>query len=139
MRHERAWANKTAWKLYKENWQLCKDIVAERDGKKCILCGTKSDLQLDHCITRSRKSVFFETQLLNYLCSRCHSSKSFQNGGPTDKIVDLKTMRRIGKPEYEDLIAKSQELCPQFRRVWFQEEINEYLKEKLEYWKVRTE
>lgn len=128
--------NKQAKKLYNSNWKLCHSIVDERDGHKCVICGETENLQLDHCITRGRKSVFFETALLNYLCPKCHTTKSFQHGCPLDKKVDLITQKRIGKKQWEKLIQNAEKLCPSFSTIFWQEAENERLKEELEMTKA---
>lgn len=125
--------NKVAKKLYNENWRLCHDIVDARDGRKCIICGSRVKLQLDHCITRAKKSVFFETDGLNYLCSRCHTTKSFQHGSPLDKEVDNVTRQRLGVKGWYELIMKAKIVCPMFSTVSWQEACNEQLKEELEF------
>ena len=125
----KAWKNKTSWKLVNENWRICHEIVDLERGHKCILCTETRGLQLDHCISRNCRSVFFEIFNLNYLCAKHHNVKSFNNGGTIDKLVDTKTRERIGDEEWDSLIAKSAKLCPDFQKVWYQEEWNIKLKE----------
>ena len=123
--------NKTAKKLYKESWKLCHEIIDVRDGHKCIICEATDCLQLDHCITRNRKSVFFETDNLNYLCSSCHTTKSFQHGCPLDKEVDDITRNRIGVVGWKELQRKAKILCPSWATVWWQEACRDQLLDEL--------
>ena len=131
--------NKKAKKIYNENWKLCHEVVDERDGRKCVICEATEHLQLDHCITRSKKSVFYEIDLLNYLCSKCHTTKSFQHGCPLDKKVDLITIKRIGKRRYNELLAQAGQTCGGWGTIWYQEECNDLLKDQLEYYKKRCD
>lgn len=123
--------NKTAKKLYTESWAICHEIVALRDKKECIICRSEADLQLDHTISRNCKIIFFETDLLNFLCDRHHSAKTFRRGGPVDKMVDDVTRRRVGEKRWSKLVAKSRKLCRSWATVWWQEERNAELKQKL--------
>lgn len=130
--NEKAWKNKDAWKLVNENWTLCHDIVDARDGHKCVICLRERDLQLDHCISRTHKSVFLDTDNLNWLCNKCHTSKSFNTGNVLTKQVDEITRKRIGTKGYNELIRKAQTNCGQWRTLSHQEACNEQLKEELE-------
>ena len=123
--------NKAAKKLYNSSWKLCHEIVDARDGHKCVICGATERLQLDHCITRSRKSVFFDPDNLNYLCPTCHTTKSFQHGCPLDKEVDEITRRRIGQKAWDELRRKANITCGSWATVWWQESCNQQLKEEL--------
>lgn len=124
--------NKTAKKLYKESWKICHDIVDVRDGHKCVVCGSEERLQLDHCISRGRKSVFFNTDNLNYLCPRCHTTKSFQHGGPLDKEVDEITRSRMGAIAWHELRRQAEKLVP-WATVGWQEACRDQLLEELEF------
>ena len=137
MKYEKAWKCKTAWRLYNASWKLCHEIVDLRDGHRCVICGERECLDLDHGITRRLKSVFFETDHMNYLCGKHHNSKSFEKGGPVDKRVDLITIRRIGKNRYEELICKAEKVCPQWKTIYHQEEQNELLTELRDMLKIR--
>jgi len=124
--------NRAAKKLYNESWRLCHEIVDARDGRKCVICGATDNLQLDHCITRNRKSVFFDTDNLNYLCSSCHATKSFQHGCPLDKEVDEITRHRIGSIGWHELRRKANILCPSWPTIFWQESCRDQLLEELE-------
>jgi hypothetical protein len=125
--------NKVAKKLEKENWKLCHQIIDLRDGHFCVICGATERLQLDHCITRSRKILYFETDNLNYLCDRHHTTKSFQHGSPIDKKVDTITRERMGTSKFNAMVQLGEKVCPMYSTVWWQEACNEQLKEYLEF------
>ena len=119
-------------KLYNENWKLCHEIVEKRSGKKCMVCRKTEDLALDHCISRQCKSVFFITDLLNYLCVQCHTHKSYRKGQWLDKLVDVMTRKRIGNEQYEEYIIDSKQPLREWKTISYQERVNEWLKSELE-------
>lgn len=127
----KAWSNKEAWRLAHENWTLCHEIVNLRDGHKCIICGTEEDLQLDHVISRACKVTFFETDILQNLCSVHHSHKSFRVGQWVDIKVREICLKRAGKAVFEGLVEASKGTCGGFRTVVFQEQVKIKLNEKL--------
>ena len=131
--------NKRAKHLIKVNWELCRKVAEERDGYKCIICEATERLQLDHCITRNKKKVFYETDHLNFLCPHCHTTKSFQSGCALDKRVDQITIKRIGKRRYDELLRMSEGVCRGWATIWYQEEQFELLTEALEFYKIRSE
>jgi hypothetical protein len=131
--NEKAWANKQAWKLVNENWTLCHEIVDARDGHKCVICGETRNLQLDHCISRTYKSVFMDTDNLNYLCPQHHTAKSMNPGNPVTKRVDEITRNRMGGEQYRLMIQKADVTCGAWRTVWWQEACNMELKEHLAF------
>ena len=128
MKHERAWQNKTAWKLYKENWKICHEIVAKRDGRACQISGCRgNDLQLDHVISRNCKILFFDTDNLGFLCGQHHTHKSFRKGQWVDLMVKEICRRRVGGERFEEMIFESKKSLGKFRTVSHQEKINQEL------------
>lgn len=137
MKREKAWSNKTAWNLYKQNWKLCREIVLLRDGDVCTIpdCYTREDLQLDHCISREVKRLFFDLNNLGYLCAEHHTHKSFRKGQHIDKKVDEICRKRSGSEWWEWALSEGSKPLPEFRTVWYQEKINQELKECLDGYK----
>lgn len=120
--------------LQNKNWQLCHEIVELRDGKFCVIpdCGKRSNLDLDHAISRKCKKTFYEIDILNFLCSAHHTHKSFRKGQWVDKLVDKITIDRIGMERFEFLTFLSRKTCPEWSMIWYQEEMNLKLREKLQ-------
>jgi hypothetical protein len=131
--NEKAWKNKIAWKIVNESWTLCHEIVDARDGHKCVLCGREHDLQLDHCISRTHKNVFFDTDNLNWLCEKCHTAKSFNPSGVTAARVTEITRQRMGGEKYKFMLEIAQKTCGSWRTVFWQEACNLQLKEYLAF------
>ena len=131
--------NKKAKKLYNQNWALCHDIVEERDGKACVIpgCGNRV-VDLDHCITRKARLTFYEVEILNYVCKKHHTRKSFNPGNWVAHMVSEITRKRIGSKRLDELFEISRGTCYGWSTIWYQEEQNQKLKELLEYYKVRN-
>lgn len=60
--------------------------VMERDGHKCIVCGSNFGLQVAHFVSRSRLGLGIP-QNLAILCVRCHGE--FDNGKSHREIQKL--------------------------------------------------
>lgn len=115
-------------KLQEKNWKLCREIVLIRDKFKCQICGSKENLQVDHAISRVHKILFYEISNLTTLCSKCHTTKSFQKGGNLDKRVDQIVIKREGQKKWNEMIDLSRQTFPDWSRVWYQEEKNKEFK-----------
>lgn len=48
-----------------------KDIVWERDGGKCIICGSRQAMPNSHYIRRSQGGLGIEENIVT-MCDRCH-------------------------------------------------------------------
>lgn len=129
---ETAWQNKTAWRLYQENWRIAHEVVELRDGYVCQIpgCNQTEHLQLDHVISRQCKIHFFDTDNLGYLCGPHHSHKSKRKGQWVDLMVKETCRRRVGDARFEDMILESRKTCGAFRTVTHQEQVNIKLKEQ---------
>lgn len=75
--------------------------VMERDGHKCIICGSTSGLQVAHFVSRSRLGLGIP-QNLAILCVRCHGE--FDNGKSHREIQKL--VRKHLQAFYEGLNEK---------------------------------
>ena len=60
--------------------------VIDRDGGKCIICGSSNNLQIAHYISRARLGLGIPENLA-VLCIRCHSS--YDNGSKHIEIQNL--------------------------------------------------
>lgn len=49
-----------------------KDIVWERDGHRCIICGSRYAMPNSHFIRRSQGGLGIEENIVT-MCQRCHS------------------------------------------------------------------
>lgn len=71
--------------------------VMERDGHKCIICGSVSNLQVAHFVSRSRLGLGIP-QNLTILCDCCHFE--FDNGKSHKELQKL--VREHLQGLYED-------------------------------------
>jgi 5-methylcytosine-specific restriction endonuclease McrA len=64
------------WKFpsYPSNWQELREIVLKRDGYKCRICGSTSQLDVAHIVPLSRGGKS-EPNNLKTKCKRCHSKE----------------------------------------------------------------
>ena len=63
--------------LYTRRWARVRAIVRRRDGWKCVLCGHRGRLEVDHIIPRYlRPDLMFDPNALQLLCRSCHFFKS---------------------------------------------------------------
>ena len=123
---------KEAWILLNHNWRLCCEIVAIRDGYCCQIpdCQNKQ-LQLDHCFSRSVKRLALDVNNLGWLCSRHHTAKSFNPGNFVDMWVKDTCRLRAGEHWWDYALTNSRKTCPDWSKVFYQEQMNIKLKEEL--------
>ena len=86
--------------------QKVKDIVWERDGGKCIICGSYQAMPNSHYIRRSQGGLGIEENVVT-MCQRCHRA---YDQGPERKAIETYTERylRSNYPDWnpEKLIYK---------------------------------
>jgi len=63
-----------------EEWTFRSREVKERDGRRCVMCGSDRPLQTDHIVPLSQGGSN-EMENLQTLCKRCHEKKT---GRPLD-------------------------------------------------------
>lgn len=59
------------------NWTSLRNLVAVRDGKRCRICGTTVQLELDHIVERSDGGPD-DPANLRLLCKQHHTEKTHQ-------------------------------------------------------------
>ena len=128
----------TTKKLMDENWKLCKQAVELRDGRRCIVCGSHENLQLDHCFSRNIKLLFYELENLHFLCAKCHTLKTFKKGGHVDHLV-IAIVRSRHPEWYEKALHASWQSCGFWSYVWYQEQCQIKLKEHVAELEVKNE
>lgn len=65
-------------KIYKDpRWAVVRLAAKRRDGWKCVQCGSKHRLEVDHILpVRDRLDLAFEITNLQTLCGSCHGRKT---------------------------------------------------------------
>jgi len=76
--------------------------IRNRDGNKCILCGSTKNPTCGHLIKRGKKATRWDEVNCNCLCSGCNYKDNFEH----DHYV-LWFLREYGQPMYEDLLERS--------------------------------
>lgn len=76
--------------------QKIKKIVWERDGERCIICGSRIAMPNAHYIPRSKGGLGIEQNIVT-LCQSCHYSYDFGGG---------ETRENLGKSIEKYLIKK---------------------------------
>jgi len=98
---------------------LFSQFIRARD-KKCVLCGTVKNLTAGHLIKRGKKSVRFDENNVNCLCSGCNYKDNFEH----DLYVSW-WLREYGTTPYQDLVDRSKVL-QKVSREWLNEIIAKY-------------
>lgn len=93
--------------LKKETWDICSKVVRQRDGHKCILCGSTKGLSAHHWIIHARGSLatrFIEANCVT-LCYACHIFKVHARGdaGTLDQIKTYMIGRFLDLETYEKI------------------------------------
>ncbi len=72
-------------KLRDPRWQKKRLFIMERDGWKCLFCGSETNnLQVHHVVYKRRDPWDYPDYLYQTLCMNCHEERQRM----TDKIVD---------------------------------------------------
>lgn len=74
---------------------LSRQNIFKRDGNKCVYCGSKQHLTLDHVIPRSKKGGTTWENLIT-ACSSCNSKK----GDRTPEEANMKLPYKPFKPSF---------------------------------------
>lgn len=89
--------------LFNKASKLWKEIAFARDGKECqvkkhfpnLRIMHTEILQVDHCISRNNKNLFFEPANSTVVCSACNMAKGFKNKS-VDRAIDEIVINREG-------------------------------------------
>lgn len=121
--------------------KLWKEYCYLRDGRECqvkryfpeIAMSHTTVFQVDHCISRSNKQLFFDTRNGTVVCSACNAAKNFKNKS-VDRAIDSIAIQREGLPAYDEMVGIDQKLSANvnFSRMWWLAEQIEQLEKKLE-------
>jgi len=124
-------------KLEKRAGELWKLVCLERDGQECmvkkhfpeIAIEHNGPLQVDHCITRKNKHLFFEPTNGTVVCASCNRAKHFKQKS-IDRAIDDIVKQREGEDHFNFMVAVDQRMEPNLN--WGKIEWLEMMIEKLE-------
>src|SRR3990167_5164953 len=89
-----------------------RDWVIKRDGGKCQVCGSRSNLLADHCFSRQVRELFYRPENLTCLCSNCNFQKKMDGTkGITLKVYDI-VLFREGNEKFMDMYRIARNLRP---------------------------
>ena len=88
----------TPIRLKEENYRELRKHILRRDGWRCQLCGSMTNLEVHHKQFRSHSGEDDEQNLIT-LCFNCHSSAHGQDVGPKSGIKVAAKVR----PKYQNL------------------------------------
>lgn len=91
-------------------WKILRLEIIERDGLRCLDCGARGRLEVDHVKpVRRRPDLAYEPSNLRTLCTSCHTRKTRIECGhaPLDPrrvrwrefVADLENQSRKGNPK----------------------------------------
>lgn len=116
--------------LKKEVLNLWKDVCFLRDGRNCqvqkfypTLSISHSEVyQVDHCISRSDKNLFFEPSNGTVVCSTCNRLKHFQSKN-VHRLIDSIVINREGLERFKEMQEINQHHKPNLyfsKRFWLE-------------------
>ena len=97
--------------------QVFARFIRERDGNKCVLCGSTNNPTCGHLIKRGKKPTRYSEMNCNCLCMGCNYKDNFEH----DHYV-MWFIKQYGVEKYEMLI----ELSKEFHK-WTREELLEII------------
>ena len=107
---------------------LCAITVKKRDDYRCTLCGSRSDVQWAHILSRSHKLVRHDLENSTTLCERCHWRWTNDKDGWDALRRQLMGDERFnalwarakadGKPDYAAVILYLENVPPDCPRPW---------------------
>jgi len=73
---------------YPANWAEITEQIKERDGYKCVLCGSRRLLEVDHIIDIAKGGTH-DPENLRTLCLRCHAIKHGPGSWTWNKAIRM--------------------------------------------------
>jgi 5-methylcytosine-specific restriction endonuclease McrA len=61
-------------------WQKVRALASQRDGDRCLRCGSTTELQVHHIVSLANGGPEFDLTNLETVCSRCHRERPGGSG-----------------------------------------------------------
>lgn len=90
-------------KLLKKADDVFSKWIRNRDGYKCVICGSTERIQNGHCFKRGKKRLRFDEHNCNAICSSCNYRDNFEH----DHYVGF-MLKKYGQEEYMRLLKISE-------------------------------
>jgi 5-methylcytosine-specific restriction endonuclease McrA len=102
----RRWKRHSAWVTRSKRWPALRQQALRRDGFKCVQCGARGRLEVDHIKpVRTHPGIAFILSNLQTLCPQHHAAKTrLECGHPPmkpDRAAWLIAIRDLYKPSSE--------------------------------------
>ncbi len=128
--------------LHAECAELWKEICFKRDGHQCqvwkrfgseIEIAHGGPLQVDHCVTRANKLLFYELANGTVVCGSCNRAKGFGMKS-IHRAIDQIVIEREGIEKFNEMVELDHKKSanPNFNKVWWLEEQRGKLEGELE-------
>ena len=76
-------------------WHTLRMAVLERDGFRCVDCGARGRLEIDHILpVRDRPDLAFDPENLAARCPSCHAAKTHVEVGRAPPAYDRQGWRQ---------------------------------------------
>ena len=89
-------------KLVKKLDKVFSEYIRLRDGYKCVLCGSRINIQAGHLITRGKYSTRWDEDNVFAQCRSCNYRHEYQ-----PEIYTSWYIEKFGENRYLDLVEKS--------------------------------
>ncbi|QDY69318.1 HNH endonuclease [Qingshengfaniella alkalisoli] len=85
-----------------QRWAAVRKQAKDRDDWKCVTCGNRGRLEVDHIVAIRDGGAPYDLSNLQTLCVRCHSRKTRLEMGFPDKSPERKEWDALLKKKLPD-------------------------------------
>ena len=90
-----AWHSTDKDKIDRKRWALLRREVLNRDGWKCVKCGRRGRLEVDHILAMRFGGAVYDLNNLQTLDRLCHLEKSARENTEESEGIDVKEWREF--------------------------------------------
>ncbi len=100
------------WVYRDRRWPALRLAAKRRDGWKCVICGARYRLEVDHIKpVRCHPESAFSLDNLQTLCGRCHGAKTRREIGHAPLPPERQKWRQLVRDTHLPPIQKGCETC----------------------------
>jgi hypothetical protein len=101
---------------YPKDWNDIKRRIKHRDGYKCRLCGSSSDLHVHHIVPISRYPDHSDSNLIT-LCFSCHSKQDGTGHNLLISALDRSRNEKMRKYSFKYVECRKDYICDCCRTI----------------------
>ena len=90
-----AWHSTDKDKIDRKRWARLRREVLDRDSWKCVKCGRRGRLEVDHRLAMRFGGEVYDLENLQTLCRACHLEKSALENVEETEGIDVKEWREF--------------------------------------------